>query len=502
MIRVSILAVGLLFISLNGWAQTLDEHKTAQYFETIKQDKNKKKLTDFLYAMPKGGDLHSHLTGSSMAENMLEYAKDDALCVNQKTFSLSEDLSCTRESRLDYVKKNPVLLNNLIDSWSMRNFRAGKESGHDHFFAAFGKFYPISKKYTAEILSEIIERAGSQNEIYLELMVSPDGGAAALLGKKVGWHADLAVMREKLLQAGIVNVVAEMSAKLSEDEEKSASLLQCGTLSEKKGCQVTVRYLYQGKREQSPEQVFAQLLLGFEAASRDARIVGLNLVQPEDGKVSMQDYDLHMEMIGFLHRLYPKVNISLHAGELAPGLVPDEGLGVHVGKAVRIAQADRIGHGVDVAHEKQVEQLLEEMAKKSILVEINLSSNAAILGVKRAAHPMPLYMRYNVPVALSTDDEGILRTNLTEQYHVAVGYYHFTYQEVKNLARNSVAYSFLPGQALWDDKNYQQMNAACAKDKAALSTISANCQSFLQANEKANMQWKLEKQFGEFERQF
>lgn len=502
MIKTFLLAVGLLFVSVNSWAQTPEEYNTSQYFEMIKQDKNKKKLTEFLYAMPKGGDLHSHLTGSSLAENMLEYAKDDELCVNQKTFSLSEDLSCTKESRLSYVKQNPLLVNKLIDSWSMRNFRPGKETSHDHFFAAFGKFYPISKKYTAEILSEIIERAGSQNEIYLELMVSPDGGAAGLLGKKVGWHADFAMMREKLLQAGIVDVAKEISTRISEDEKKASSLLQCGKATEKKGCQITVRYLYQGKREQSPEQVFAQLLVGFEAASRDSRLVGVNLVQPEDGPVSMRDYDLHMEMIAFLHRLYPKVNVSLHAGELASGLVPNDDLGVHIGKAVRVAEANRIGHGVDVAHEKQAEQLLDEMAKKSIMVEINLSSNAAILGVKSAAHPLPIYMRHKVPVALSTDDEGILRANLTEQYNVAVKDYHFSYQEVKTLVRNSIAYSFLPGQSLWDDKNYQQMNAACAKDKIIVSMISSSCQRFLLNNEKANMQWKLEKQFSEFERRF
>jgi hypothetical protein len=33
-----------------------------------------------------------------------------------------------------------VLYNQIIDAWSMRNWRPGDESGHDHFFATFDKF--------------------------------------------------------------------------------------------------------------------------------------------------------------------------------------------------------------------------------------------------------------------------------------------------------------------------------------------------------------------------
>jgi hypothetical protein len=45
--------------------------------------------------------------------------------------------------------------------------------------------------------------------------------------------------------------------------------------------------------------------------------VGINYVMPEDGATSMADYALHMKIVGFLHGLYPKVHISLHAGFVA-----------------------------------------------------------------------------------------------------------------------------------------------------------------------------------------
>jgi adenosine deaminase len=91
-------------------------------------------------------------------------------------------------------------------------------------------------------------------------------------------------------------------------------------------------------RDFPPEQVFAQTLLGFETAeasidAKDDTWVGINFVRPEDDYVAMRDYTMQMKMIGFLHSLYPNVHISLHAGELAPGLVPPEGLRFHIRQA-------------------------------------------------------------------------------------------------------------------------------------------------------------------------
>jgi len=88
---------------------------------------------------------------------------------------------------------------------------------------------------------------------------------------------------------------------------------------------------------------------------------------PEDGYASMTDYALHMRMISFLHSFYPKIHLSLHAGELAPGLVPYEGLCCHIRLAVEKAQAERIGHGVDIMYEDQPHALLREMAANHVM---------------------------------------------------------------------------------------------------------------------------------------
>src|SRR6202023_3538864 len=161
---------------------------------------------------------------------------------------------------------------------------------------------------------------------------------------------------------GLRDIIAVARDARDDAEASRKALEHCGTPHEVRACKITIRYLYQILRGFPKEQVFAQTLLGFEVASADPRFVGINFVMPEDGYVSMNDYTLHMRMVGFLHQLYPKVHITLHAGELAPGLVPPEGLCCHIHQAVEYAHAERIGHGVDVMYEENSKTLLKEMA--------------------------------------------------------------------------------------------------------------------------------------------
>jgi adenosine deaminase len=77
------------------------------------------------------------------------------------------------------------------------------------------------------------------------------------------------------------------------------------------------------------------------------------------------------------------------------------------------------------------------------MVEINLTSNDVILGVAAPYHPLPLYMAAHVPVALSTDDEGVSRIELTDEYTRAALEFHLSYADLKQMARTSVEHSFL-----------------------------------------------------------
>ena len=173
----------------------------------------------------------------------------------------------------------------------------------------------------------------------------------------------------------------------------------------------------------------------------------------------------------------------------------------HIRNSVERGHAERIGHGVSVMNEKDPIGLLHEMAERNVLVEIALTSNDMILGVSGDDHPLPIYMKYGVPVALASDDEGVARSDMTHEYLRAVETYHLSYADLKRIARQSIEHSFLPGQSLWKDtKLVFRLVPPCAADQAGIGKRSAACEKFLATNERARMQWKLESEFQEFEK--
>jgi hypothetical protein len=338
---------------------------------------------------------------------------------------------------------------------------------------------------------------------YIEFMHTADGDASIGLGLKLGWEPDFTKAREKLLAGGLKEIAAATGKTAEEDMAHVRSELKCGTPDAEPGCNVTVRFIYQVLRGLPHEAVFAQILLGFELASSDPNFVGLNLVMPEDWYVPVRDFNEHMAMLDYLHRVYPKVHITLHAGELAMGLVKPEDLSFHIRSSVEHGHAERIGHGVDIMSETDPIGLLKEMAAHNVLVEINLTSNDQILEVSGAEHPLPMYMKYGVPVAISTDDEGVARSDMTHEYLRAVQGYHLTYPELKRMTRQSIEHSFLPGQSLWGEtKGSFRVVTACAADRPGAEKPSAACAKFLSATEHAKEQWKLEAAFAGFEKKF
>jgi len=482
-----------------------DEERTHLRFDAIRGQPPQ--LVAFLRRMPKGADLHSHLSGAVYAESYVGWAAEAGLCVNRRTLGLAPAPCDSAAGVVPAAQalRDAGLRGELIDAWSMRNWHLARENGHDQFFDSFGKFGAAGQGRTGDMLAEATSRAAHGRVSYLELMLTPDGGGVAALGAQAGWRegeneeAQFRRLRERLLAAGLRDTLAAASRALTAAEARRRELLRCGAPGTDPGCAVEVRYLYQVSRGRPPANVFAQILAGFEMASADARVVGFNLVQPEDGLVSMRDYSLHMRMIGHLRRLYPRVRFTLHAGELAPGLVPPEGLRSHVREAVEVAGASRIGHGVDVMHEDDAPGLLREMARRGVLVEIALTSNDVILGVKGADHPLSAYMAAVVPVALATDDEGVSRSEMTMEYLRAAREQGLGYLELKTMARNSLVHAFVEGESLWRATDGFQPVPDCAADAGGLE--GTRCRARVARSAKARLQRELERAFAAFERE-
>ena len=494
-------------------------------------------LYAFLKPFPKGGDLHMHLSGAIYAETFIKEAAEQGLCVapvdpgkpavpqGQDAVRLVEpqpDKTCApgQVAVADALKRQP-LYDHLIDSFSMRAFVPTEGiSGHDQFFATFDRFGGL-KAYTGEWLDEVATRAAGQNEQYLEIMNTPSFSHAAALGYKIGWPAfkpernrdfgevRFGPIRQQLLEAGLRDEVATDRRDFAGAEAERRKLEGCGRGSESDpvsiACDVQIRFIYQVLRGFPPQQVFAQTLLGFEVAqaeldSGNPLVVGINFVMPEDGRISMADYHLQMLMLDYLHSVYPKVHISLHAGELAFGMVPPDGLRFHIREAVALGHAERIGHGMDVLYEDDPNALLKEMADKHVMVEVNLTSNDVILGQSHTDHPLAAYRAAHVPVALATDDEGVSRIDLTHEYVKGAEEQNLTYTDLKRSARTSLEHSFLPGESLWSaPDDFTHAASACAGTITANSLPGKTCQVFLDANKRAALQWELERRLAVFE---
>jgi adenosine deaminase len=503
-------------------------------------------LYAFLKNFPKGADLHMHLSGAIYAETFLAEGAKQGLCVDPVKLAFAQPgdkgkCVAGQVTAADAIQ-NQSLYDKLIDSFSMRSFvpRAGY-SGHDQFFDTFDRFSGL-KNVQGDWLDEVATRAAAQNEQYLEIMQTPSFNNAIAAANKVGWpvgpgkaisSGELAALRTALFAAGLRNDVAIDSKELSDAQAQRTASESCADYERYKedmatwsaenrpghgevmqmenigpGCSVKMHWIYQVLRGFSPQQVFAQTLLGFELASVDPDIVGINFVRAEDRRDAMEEYHTEMLMLDYLHSVYPKVHITLHAGELAPGLVPPGGLSFHIREAIELGHAERIGHGVDVLHEvnssgnefgrQELRPLLKEMAEKHIDVEVNLTSNEVILGVKGSEHPLHAYMAAHVPFSLSTDDEGVSRIDLTHEYVKAVEEQNLSYADLKYSARNSLEYSFLHGESLYiHSGDYAHRSAACAAPVTVKP--SSACAAFLSGNEKAAQQYELERRFAEYE---
>lgn len=53
------------------------------------------------------------------------------------------------------ITKNPTAYRNLMNAFSMANFTGDVQAKHEHFFAAFGKFFPLIVKHSGPILAEV-----------------------------------------------------------------------------------------------------------------------------------------------------------------------------------------------------------------------------------------------------------------------------------------------------------------------------------------------------------
>ncbi len=442
--RIKTIAM-LLSFAVGGHAlaaPSANEAATARHFASLAgANPQQAELTLFMAQMPKGGELHHHFDGAIYAEKFLEWIDRKAYCIDKSTFRIATTKpagACVAAA--DIIADN-TLYRELLQRWSMKDFSnhvAIQPPPDQRFFDTFLYFSPAAYAYLNEGLQHLKQRAIAEHIGYMETIftfppIMPEASFDAAI-----------------LQAGADQnaLMAKLYAQLDQDAAFNGRINEYVATAEAAHANIddanfTLRYQPFVLRLLPPSMVFSNMVSAFKAATKSKLFVAVNIVGGENEFVSMRDYTLHMQMFKFLKAKYPNVTLALHAGELALGQVPPEGLRSHIAQSLA-AGSQRVGHGTSIAHETDAVATMALMREKGIAVEVNLTSNDMILGIKGTAHPVNLYRKHGVPIVLSTDDAGVARNDLTSEYVRFARDYHPSYAEVKKISYNGIRYAFLP----------------------------------------------------------
>lgn len=391
-------------------------------FEAIKRTATPAQLYTFLYALPKGGDIHNHLGGSARPEWWHAVATDPArnggdTFYTRTRFHATPGTGVTLilyhtlrqhgydalspELQADYTRLDrltPEQKQGWLDA--LRLDRPGE--GRDEFFASIwprlgqlGHNLPVM----GEILVEIIQAYGAEGLRYLETQQGATGFADHT-GRPIPPAEVAAYFRKRLAQPDAV------------------------------ASGVTVRFQSTVLRFLPGAELQLENLYRFVDAHRDLW-VGINMAGIEENNRGHPARFL--AKYRELRRTIPTLALSIHGGEMD---WPDS----HVRDTLLLG-ATRIGHGLNLIHDPDTLLLLQQTRRA--LVEINLISNQLLeYTPDLAQHPFPEYLRTGIPVCLNTDDRGMWDSNLTDEYYTAVTAFNLSWDELVQLGRNSLAFSF------------------------------------------------------------
>ncbi len=129
------------------------------------------------------------------------------------------------------------------------------------------------------------------------------------------------------------------------------------------------------------------------------------------------------------------MSLTIHAGEDQPV--------ENIWEAVYELNSDRVGHGLTLVNNNE---LLWRFRDRNIVIELCPSSNFQICDFdeNKRIYPLRKYMEEGLKVTFNTDNPGISRTSITNEYHLMAEYAKLTKLEIIQLLRNSFQGVFLP----------------------------------------------------------
>lgn len=397
------------------------------WFEEFKAKASDAELYRFLYAMPKGGDLHNHISGAVLNDWWYDLALEQAK-YGYVYYTKVKINNCRPYGDNAFGGRPYLLLFNTLVEASYKKLPACEQAeykaltalsadekaawlnsfrldqpyeGRDEFFQTHWQRInqlTDSPYLMAEILYRNMQAFSDEGLIYLETMMDGSGYYTPT-GEPIPTDTSIEIFRQRLAQpdAKATGVTVRMQESI-------------------------LRFLPNAEQ---------QLRDAYEVVSKHRDLyVAVNMVGREDND---KGHPLRfVKTLRELRHQYNNVRLSIHAGEVDE---PNS----HIRDTLMMG-ADRIGHGVNLITD---EDLMRQLRHGPYMVEINLISNLLLEYVSDyKQHPFPEYLRIGVPVALSTDDRGMWDSNLTDEFFVAVKEFNLSWDEILLLSRNSLQYGF------------------------------------------------------------
>lgn len=151
----------------------------------------------------------------------------------------------------------------------------------------------------------------------------------------------------------------------------------------------------------------------------------------------LADDELHHPAAMFADVLAPLreagIPLTAHYGEAGGPEYPRE--------AVQALGVSRLGHGVSVAWDPAVTELVVD---RGVALEMCPTSNERTNAVSLEHHPARRLLQEGARVTINTDDPGLFGIDLTHELSVAADVLGFDDNELKRITTNALEASFLP----------------------------------------------------------
>jgi len=424
------------FLGANALRDRAEIHSAfGRWFEQFRAQASPSELHDFLWSMPKGADLHLHITGSIFPEWWLEFA----LASKAQGYEYFTRVRVNNCSWLAAGERGEAaaLTTTVTEPLYFETIDGARlETLSECVRGEFKSLLALNGAEKAAWLNSIrLDRPGEGRDEFFEkhwqrlgdLTANPHIVAEGLARNALAFAEEgLHYFEPQILAEGYRRpdgqlMPIEASVSIIVDRMNEPDVVNSG-----------IQFRFQQAILRFLPNAEAQLARAFEIVSSQPSWVAVNMVGREDNDKGHPRRFL--APIRALRREYPGVALSIHGGEVDE---PNS----HVRDTLLLG-ATRIGHAVNLISD---EELLQSMRFGPYLVEINLISNLKLEYVQTLdAHPFPEYLRLGVPVALSTDDRGMWDTNITDEFFVAVHHFNLTWDELSALSVASLSHAFLP----------------------------------------------------------